>query len=64
VWNKKPLPIKWETIRVSLKDAFMIRRVYRRLARRKSSGRINSMTVFIRYENVLKILGILGYQVE
>lgn len=64
VWNKKLLPIEWETVRISREHAFMIRRVYRRLARRKSSGRINSMTVFIRYENVLKLLALLRHQVE
>ncbi len=64
VWNKKLLPVKWETVKVSLEDAYRIRRVYRRLARRKSSGVVSRMTVFVRYENVLKLLGFMGYQVE
>jgi hypothetical protein len=64
VWNKKFLPIQWETIRVTLKDAFVIRRIYRRLAKRKSSGSLRRMTVFVRYENVVKLLKFLGYQVE
>jgi hypothetical protein len=64
VWNKKLLPAKWETVKVSLEDAYRIRMVYRRLARRKSSGGVSRMTVFVRYENVLKLLGFMGYQVE
>jgi hypothetical protein len=64
VWNKEFLPIQWKTVKVSLKDAFMIRRIYRRLAGRKGSGSLRRMTVFVRYENVLKLLKFLGYQVE
>jgi len=64
VWSKKLLPVKWETVKVSLEDAYRIRRVYRRLARRKSSGVVSRMTVFVRYENVLRLLGFMGYQVE
>jgi hypothetical protein len=64
VWNKKFLPIQWETVKVTLKDAFAIRRIYRKLARRKSSGSLRRMTVFVRYENVLRLLKFLGYQVE
>jgi hypothetical protein len=64
VWNKKFLPIKWETIKLSLKDAFIIRRVYRKLAKRKSSGYLQRLTVFVRYENVLRLLEFLGYRHE
>jgi hypothetical protein len=64
VWNKKFLPIHWETVKVSLKDAFRIRRIYRRLARRKSSGSLRRLTVFVRYENVVKLLRFLGYCLE
>jgi hypothetical protein len=64
VWNKKFLPIQWETVKVSLKDAFRIRRIYRRLARRKSSGSLRRLTVFVRYENVVKLLRFLGYCLE
>jgi hypothetical protein len=64
VWNRKLLPIKWETIRISLKDAFIIRRIFRRLARMRGRGRLHRLTVFIRYENVVKLLTFLGYQVE
>jgi hypothetical protein len=64
VWNKGFLPIQWKTVKVSLKDAFIIRRIYRRLARRKGSGSLRRMTIFVRYENVLRLLKFLGYQVE
>lgn len=64
VRHKEFLPIQWETVKVSLKDAFMIRRIYRRLAKRKSSGTLHRMTIFVRYENVVKLLEFLGYQVE
>ena len=35
VWNEELLPVQWETVEVSLRDAFKIRRVYRKLARRR-----------------------------
>jgi hypothetical protein len=64
VWHKKALPIQWKTVKVTLKDAFKIRRIYRRLAGRKGSGPLHRMTIFVRYENVVKLLNFLGYQVE
>jgi hypothetical protein len=32
VWNENLLPVLWETVQVSLRDAFKIRRIYRKLA--------------------------------
>jgi hypothetical protein len=64
IWNKELLPIRWETTQVSLRDAFRIRRIYRKLARRKGIGSLHSITVFIRYENVLRLLEFFGYQLE
>ena len=64
VWNEKLLPIRWKTVRVSLKDALKIRRVYRRLARRKGTSSLRRLTVFIRYENVVRLLEFLGYRHE
>jgi hypothetical protein len=64
VWNKKFLPIQWETVKVTLKDAFMIRRIYRRLTGRKGSGALHRMTVFVWYENVVRLLTFLGYCLE
>ena len=53
-----------EMVKVSPKDAFIIRRLYRRLARRKSSGFLCQMTVFVRHENVVRLLEFLGYRQE
>jgi len=62
IWNGELLPIRWETVQVSLRDAFRIRRIYRKLARRKGSGSLRRITVFVRYENVVRLLRFLGYQ--
>jgi hypothetical protein len=64
VWNKELLPVRWEKVQVSLCDAFKIRRIYRKLAKRKGSGSLRRITVFVRYENVVRLLGLLGYQLE
>ena len=64
IWNKELLPVRWEKIQVSLRDAFKIRRIYRKLARRKGSGSLHRITVFVRHENVVRLLGFLGYQLE
>jgi hypothetical protein len=64
IWNKELFPVRWETVEVSLKDAFRIRRVYSKLARRKGRGYLRRMTVFVRYENVVRLLDFLGYQLE
>jgi hypothetical protein len=64
VWNEELLPVQWETVQVSLKDAIRIRRIYRKLARRKGSGYLCNITVFVRHENVVRLLEFLGYQLE
>jgi hypothetical protein len=64
VWNEGFLPIQWETVRVSREVAYRIRRVYRKLARRTGTGFLGRMTVFVRYENVLRLLDFLGYRQE
>jgi len=64
VWNEELLPVRWETVEVSLKDACSIRRIYRRLAKRKGSGYLRRMTVFVRHENVVRLLEFLGYCLE
>jgi hypothetical protein len=64
VWNEELLPVRWETVQVSLKDAFSIRRIYRKLARRTGSGSLHSITVFVKYENVVRLLEYLGYRLE
>jgi hypothetical protein len=64
IWNENLLPVRWETVEVSLRDAFKIRRIYRKLARRKGSGSLRCITVFVRYENVIRLLQFLGYCLE
>jgi hypothetical protein len=64
VWNPKLLPVRWEKVEVSLRDAFKIRWIYRKLARRKGSGHLRRITVFVRHENVVRLLEFLGYRLE
>jgi hypothetical protein len=64
IWNESLLPVRWETAQVSLRDAFKIRRIYRKLARKKGSGSLRRITVFVRHENVVRLLEFLGYQLE
>jgi hypothetical protein len=64
IWNKELLPVRWETVEVSLEDAFRIRRIYRKLAKRKASGSLLRITVFVRHENVVRLLKFLGYCLE
>ena len=64
VWNEELLPVQWETVQVSLRDAYRIRRIYRKLARRKGSGSLRRITVFVRHENVVRLLEFLGYCLE
>ena len=64
IWNEDLLPVRWETVEVSLKDAFRIRWIYRKLARKKGIGSLHSITVFVRHENVVRLLEFLGYQLE
>jgi hypothetical protein len=64
VWNHDLLPVRWQTTQVSLQDAYKTRRVYRRLARRKATGSLRRITVFVRYENVIRYLEFLGYRLE
>jgi len=64
IWNENLLPVQWEKVEVSLQDAFKIRRIYRKLARRKGSGSLLRVTVFVRHENVVRLLRFLGYRLE
>jgi hypothetical protein len=64
VWNPKLLPVRWEKVEVSLRDAYKIRRIYRKLAGKKGSGSLRRITVFVRYENVVRLLDFLGYRLE
>jgi hypothetical protein len=58
------LLVRWEMVRISLKDAYKIRRIYRRLAKMRGRGQLRRLTVFIRHENVVRLLEFLGYRQE
>jgi hypothetical protein len=64
IWNEELLPVRWETAQVSVKDAYRIRRIYRKLARSKGGGSLCRITVFVRHENVVRLLEFLGYCLE
>jgi hypothetical protein len=64
IWNENLLPVRWETVEVSLRDAFRIRRIFRRLAKRGGNGSLHRITVFVRHENVVRLLRFLGYCLE
>src|SRR5215204_7255636 len=64
LWNENLLPVRWETVAVSLRHAYKIRRIYRKLASKKGSGSLRRITVFVRYENVVRLLRFLDYRLE
>ena len=51
-------------MKVSLRDAHSIRRIYRRLAKMRGRGHPRRLTVFVRHDNVVRLLEFLGYRVE
>jgi hypothetical protein len=57
VWNEDLLPVQWETVRISLRDIYRIRRIYRRLAKMRGRGCLRCLTVFVQHENVVRLLG-------
>jgi len=63
-WNGGMLTVRRETVKVSVKEAYRIRRIYRRLAGMKGRGQLYRLTVFVRHENVLRLLEFLGYRQE
>jgi hypothetical protein len=58
------LSVRWETVKVSLKDAYKIRRIYRGLAKMRGRGHLCRLTVFVRHENVGRLLMFFGYRQE
>jgi hypothetical protein len=58
------LSVRWETVKVGFKDAYKIRRIYRRLAKMRGRGHLRRLTVFVRHENVMRLLEFLGYRQE
>ena len=51
-------------MKVTLEDAYRIRRVYRRLAHMRGRGHLHRLTVFVRHENAVRLLEFLGYRQE
>jgi hypothetical protein len=64
IWNAGLLPVRWERVPIGLRDAFRVRRAYGKLAGRRVSGTLHSTTVFVRHENVVRLLEFLGYRLE
>ncbi len=63
VWRDHLLPVEHETVKINLANAFRIRRWMRRLARKKRGmGRLLQQQVFIRYENMNRLLSYLQDQ--
>jgi hypothetical protein len=56
--------VQWEAVIVAVKDAYRIRRIYRRLAKMRGRGHLRRLTVFVRHENVSRLLEFLGYPQE
>jgi hypothetical protein len=63
-WISQVLPVRRETVKVTLEDAYRIRRVYRRLAHMRGRGHLHRLTVFVRHENAVRLLEFLGYRQE
>jgi hypothetical protein len=51
-------------VKVSLKEAYRIRRIYRKLAKMRGRGHLHRLTVFVRHENLMRLLEFLGYRQE
>ncbi len=63
VWRDDLLPIEAKTVKISLTDAIRIRRWMRRLAGKKRGvGPLLQQQVFIRYENMTRLLNYLQDQ--
>jgi len=62
-WISTGIPLR-ETVKVTVQDAYKNRRVYRRLAKMRGRGHLHRVTVFIRHENVMRLLEFLDYPQE
>jgi hypothetical protein len=51
-------------LKVSCKDAYRIRRIYGRLAKMTGREHLRRLTVFMRHENVLRLLEFMRYRQE
>jgi hypothetical protein len=61
VWRKELLPIVWVETRVSLEDAFQLRRILRKLLGLNNRPGVVVFRVFVRDDHVKRLLKLLGY---
>jgi hypothetical protein len=64
VWNRKLLPVHWETLKVSVEDGYKLRRIFRRLAKKKGTRTLRKLQVFVRHENIVRLLEFLKDNTE
>ncbi len=57
------LPVQWETVKVTLNEAYNISRIYRTLAKMRVRGHLLLFRC-LRHENVVRLLEFLGYPQE
>lgn len=61
IWNKDLLHIVWETVQISPRGFFKIRRILRRLVRLKPRDTVRAMRVFRKDDVIKMILSYFGY---
>jgi hypothetical protein len=61
VWRRNLLPVVWVEMRVSLKDAFQLRRILRKLLGLKNRPGVVTFRIFVRDEHIKRLLVLLGY---
>jgi hypothetical protein len=61
VWRRELLPIVWVETRVSLEDAFQLRRILRKLLGLKNRPEVVVFRVFVRDDHIKRLLELLGY---
>jgi hypothetical protein len=60
VWRKLLLPIEWVKRRLSIRDAFQLRRLLRKLLGLKHRAGVVTFRVFVRDELIRRLLALLG----
>jgi hypothetical protein len=60
-WHEALLPIEWETVEVDPQAAYRVRRVFRKLAKIKGTGSLRELRVFVKHDDVVRLVKSLGY---
>jgi hypothetical protein len=60
VWGRNQIPVHWETVRITIKEAYKLRRILRRLSGLRGSAPLRTLHVFVRYENIVRLLSWMG----